>query len=341
MDLTGNSNTTIDNTKMYFNHKNTPIFSLSGNSSLTIKDCIDYTDPLDSSNNKTSSALFFDAYFTTNSFAMTGNSSLTLDNSSITRTSTSANDGTLISFASTGNLNILSGSYISKQSNAINNTGSGILTIGEKIPDGDTTSVPNTSSPRIEGNLVGLNTTSTTTTVNFYDGRIVGTTAVNGKINNIETGYDILREINLENKEEKFLGILPPIINITMEPQKEYDDITTAFSEARTGDTLQVQREITTTDALAVITIPANKKITLDFNGNKIIQNNSKLFINNGELIFKDSTATTDADGYKVSDGGVETNLGTIVENNGKFDINSGTYFTTKFLDDIFIYFII
>ena len=36
--------------------------------------------------------------------------------------------------------------------------------IGEKIPDGDTTSVPNTSSPRIEGNLVGLNTTSTTTT---------------------------------------------------------------------------------------------------------------------------------------------------------------------------------
>ena len=337
LDNSGNATATIENTKLDNEHQGTQLFNLKGNSSLTIKDCIDYTDPEDSSNNKNSSIRFYNATNNPASFGMTDNSNLTLENTSITRTSTSANSGVLINFNSSGNLIIKSGSYISKQSNAINNVGSGTLTIGEKIPEGDTTSVPSNTNPRIEGNLVGLNTTSTTTTVNFYDGRIVGTTAVNGKINNIETGYDILRDVNEESKEEKFLGLLPPIKNITMEPEKEYDDLATAFSEARTGDTLQVQREVTITDALSTIEIPANKKITLDFNGNKFIQNNTKLFINNGEFIFEDSTSTIDDNGYAVSDGGVETNVGTIVENNGKFSIESGTYFTTKLIDDIFI----
>ena len=346
-DLYGNAEMNITNTKLELKEGTNPVFKIRENSSLNVKDCIDYTDPDNEENNLRSSIRLYAVDWNANSFEISGTSNLKLENTEVRKEDNSENSGSLIYFSGSGNLDIISGSYYSEKSNCVNNLSSGIVTIGKKIipptpPENPedpqpAPEVPDQNSPRIEGLNYGLNTTSTTSTVNFYDGRIVGGTAINGDITEIETGFDLIRDINADNKEEKYLGLVPPIINITMEPNKEYDSIDEAFSEARNNDVLQVQREITTTAAQATITIPSTKKITLDFNGHKIIQNNTKLFINEGEFILKDSTATTDANGIKVSDGGVESNSGTIVDNKGKLAIESGTYFTTKAIDDLFI----
>ena len=229
-------------------------------------------------------------------------------------------DGTIASRIANRNqaiVNFIGGTMINTGSDSIVNEGTGTINIGTK--DGTV----NLDSPTITTNRIGV-TNNANGKLNFYDGKITGSTAISGPVTEIEDGYDIIKE-TIDGKEVKYLA-KQAVAQIESTGEK-YNTIQEAIDAAtNTGETIKLLRELTTISSTSTITIPEDKDIILDLNGYKILQNNTPFITNNGTFTLKDSSeTTTNSNGYTVYSGTITSSVGNVIENNGTFNYVGGT----------------
>ena len=209
-----------------------------------------------------------------------------------------------------GIINIKSGTY----TRGVKNTSTGTINIGTK---GDLTEEGelnvSKTNPDITSDTYGLEITSGT--VNFYDGIISGTTdAVNGTINEIEDGYEIISGTTEDSKKSKYLSKLP-VAQIESTGDTYYTLQEAIDSVTKTGETIKLIRNYTTLASLETTSISTDKNITIDLNGYMLEQNNEKFLINNGTLTITDSSEN--------STNKIEMYADKLLENNGTLILNS------------------
>ena len=209
-----------------------------------------------------------------------------------------------------GIINIKSGTY----TRGVKNTSTGTINIGTK---GDLTEEGelnvSKTNPDITSDTYGLEITSGT--VNFYDGIISGTTdAVNGTINEIEDGYEIISGTTEDSKKSKYLSKLP-LAQIESTGDTYYTLQEAIDSVTKTGETIKLIRNYTTLASLETTSISTDKNITIDLNGYMLEQNNEKFLINNGTLTITDSSEN--------STNKIEMYADKLLENNGTLILNS------------------
>ena len=223
----------------------------------------------------------------------------------------------------------LIGGTINSSSDSIVNSGTGTINIGTK--DGTV----NLDSPTITSTSIGV-TNNANGKLNFYDGKITGTTAISGPVTEIEDGYDILKE-TIDGKEVKYLA-KQAVAQIESTGEK-YNTIQEAIDAVtNTGETIKLLRELTTISSTSTITVPEDKDIILDLNGYKILQNNTPFITNNGTFTLKDSAeTTTDSNGYTVYSGTITSSVGNVIENNGTFNYDGGTITSSNGIDGLII----
>ncbi|MBQ2916926.1 MAG: hypothetical protein IJE59_01935, partial [Clostridia bacterium] len=188
--------------------------------------------------------------------------------------------------------------------------------------------------PIIKGNEKGIYNKGT---FNYYDGIIFASgTSVNAISGLISDKADIYNENNevigefdiiyrdIESEHYVILGqeVACKILDtnnqaITDENGKEvtYNNLVESFEKCPEEYTIQIIRTVNNSEK---IEIPQDKKLKVDFNGNKIIVSNKEGLINNyGDLEILDSSEGQD--GQIINE--VST---TILENNGTLKISSG-----------------
>ena len=214
-------------------------------------------------------------------------------------------------------VNFIGGTMASTNWDSILNNSSGTINIGTK--DGTV----NLDSPTITTNRIGV-TNNANGKLNFYDGKITGSTAISGPVTEIEDGYDIIKE-TIDGKEVKYLA-KQAVVQIESTSEK-YNTIQEAIDAVtNTGETIKLLRELTTISSTSTITVPEDKDIILDLNGYKILQNNTPFITNNGTFTLKDSSeTTTNSNGYTVYSGTITSSVGNVIENNGTFNYDGGT----------------
>ena len=208
-----------------------------------------------------------------------------------------------------GIINIKSGTY----TRGVKNTSTGTINIGT---EGDLTEEGelnvSKTNPDITSDTYGLEITSGT--VNFYDGIISGTTdAVNGTINEIEDGYEIISGTTEDGKKSKYLSKLP-VAQIESTGDTYYTLQEAIDSVTKTGETIKLIRNYTTLASLETTSISTDKNITIDLNGYMLEQNNENFLINNGTLNITDSSVE--------NTGSIITNSNKFIENNGNLVLN-------------------
>ena len=245
---------------------------------------------------------------------LSGSSSIDIENGTFT------SKGPVIGLTGTSTATLRDGTYKSNNYSGIIHNGTGTLTIGT---EGGTV---DTAKPHIEGNTYGLNVTNQSAVVNFYDGELIGNTAINGNITDKEEGYEVLKDDTEreDGKERKYLGISPLIIINRGQETLKFFDVQSAITEAQNGETLLLNREYTQPATEETYIIPSGKNITFDTNGYKFLHNNSKLFENNGTLTITDGVRIDNDD----TNSGIFTNSGTVVDNNGTLNITNAYLFT-------------
>ena len=259
----------------------------------------------------------------TTGIAVGGNSKLTYTNTNI------STSGTAINVSTTNTVDVISGTVKSTSGIGLYKEATGTITIGEQ---GGT---PSKTNPKIEGVTSGIQVTNSTGIVNFYDGVFKGTTPIDGIINEIETGYEIIYE-EQDGIKTKYLDNFPIIENI--DTGDTYSSIQTAINNASNNDTLKVLRELTSLPDYATIEVPAGKTITIDMNGKTLYFSNDKVLTNNGTLTITDSTKSTDDSNYVDASNKIYCYTGsTVIENNGTLTIgilNIHTRSATKIIDN-------
>lgn len=196
----------------------------------------------------------------------------------------------------------------------------GTLNYGIK---GDTDSDGNLNvskeNPIINVSDIGIDVTSKGI-FNFYDGKVIGNTAISGIVNEIEDGYQIISEQN-ESKEIKYLDKKMIVKNLSTE--KEYSDLQDAINNASNKDTLQLINSVIIMLS-DTINIPSDKDIVLDINDKKIDINNSAVINNLGTLKITDSTNTKDSDNNIVyGNGKIQTLNKQLFENSGTLTLDT------------------
>ena len=196
----------------------------------------------------------------------------------------------------------------------------GTLNYGIK---GDTDSDGNLNvskeNPIINASDIGIDVTSKGI-FNFYDGKVIGNTAISGIVNEIEDGYQIISEQN-ESKEIKYLDKKMIVKNLSTE--KEYSDLQDAINNASNKDTLQLINSVIIMLS-DTINIPSDKDIVLDINDKKIDINNSAVINNLGTLKITDSTNTKDSDNNIVyGNGKIQTLNKQLFENSGMLTLDT------------------
>lgn len=164
--------------------------------------------------------------------------------------------------------------------NAINS--SGTATIGKKDSNIDNENLI------IEGSEYGLFATN----VNYYDGKIIGKTAINGMISEIENNSAIHMSIN-DDVETKYLSSNKVFKNTRT--NSEYLNLNDAISESQNGDTIQLIDSYTPLSTDAVIN---NKSIILDLNGYRLDSNVNSYITNNSTLEIIDNKSNSTVSGY-------------------------------------------
>ena len=232
-----------------------------------------------------------------------------------------ANNYPAIANRSSGTIEVYGDSLLSSNTtNGIENTSSGIVTIGQMISvDGGVSQ----TNPVIRGNTYGISNSSSGT-LNFYDGIIEGkTNPVAGVINNIEPGYMILDGTD-DVYKTNYLDRIEVIQNITQatpSDEKKYYDLKTAFDEANDGDILQMIANYSNLPDDLTAVNEAN--VTLDLNGKFIRQSNNQLLTNNATLNLIDSSEDKTGNIIAVTGSKVIDNYGTIIFTGGQ--ISTGT----------------
>ena len=214
----------------------------------------------------------------------------------------------------TASLNIESGTIKAKRI-AINNTGAGTITLGKKGDLINNALNVSKESPKIEGGTTGINSSNTDSKINFYDGEVIGQTAISGVIGEVETGYGIVTEIDSNNLEHKYLDKVPIIRN--KRTNTEYYSIKEAIEAASNNDTLVFIGSPTILETEESVVVDTNQDLILDLNGQTITSDNELLLENKGTLkIINDS----DEQGRIVS------NNSKLFKNTGTLTLDSGIY---------------
>ena len=178
-----------------------------------------------------------------------------------------------------------------------------------------------TDYPFIHGDTYGIYTSNSEAILDFYDGKIVGTIALNMTIDKQESGYSVYREYDEANEiETKYLTTLGYIKNLRT--NSIYNDIQLAVNEASNGDTLQFIRDISVLKSEPTIVIPEDLSITFDTNGYTVDKGNALFMINNGNTTFRDSIYDTAYVNWNnlIDDTLERLNAGEIIYQNFGFD---------------------
>ena len=208
----------------------------------------------------------------------------------------------------------------------INNSSTGTVNIGVKDGKVDNDSIKISSTEKGLYNNTG--------TLNFYDGIVKGVTAIQGKVNDVEDGYDIVKETD-GNLEVKYLGKVYAA-QIESTGEKYYSIKEAIDTVTKDGEIIKLLRNITTFTTAETIEISDNKNVILDLNGYTINQGNKPLINNNGTLTLRDSSdTTTDSYGNVKYKGQIITSNGTIINNNGSFIFESGTITSDVQVDNL------
>mgnify|MGYP001011813836 CR=1 FL=1 len=208
----------------------------------------------------------------------------------------------------------------------INNSSTGTVNIGVKDGKVDNDSIKISSTEKGLYNNTG--------TLNFYDGIVKGVTAIQGKVNDVEDGYDIVKETD-GNLEVKYLGKVYAA-QIESTGEKYYSIKEAIDAVTKDGEIIKLLRNITTFTTAETIEISDNKNVILDLNGYTINQGNKPLINNNGTLTLRDSSDTTaDSYGNVKYKGQIITSNGTIINNNGSFIFESGTITSDVQVDNL------
>ena len=214
----------------------------------------------------------------------------------------------------TASLNIESGTIKAKRI-AINNTGAGTITLGKKGDISNNALNVSKVSPKIEGGTTGINSSNTDSKINFYDGEVIGQTAISGVIGDVETGYGIVTETDENNLEHKYLDKVPIIRN--KRTNTEYYSIEEAIEDASNNDTLVFIGSPTILETEENAVVDTNQDLILDLNGQTITSDNELFLENKGTLkIINDS----DEQGRIVS------NNSKLFKNTGTLTLDSGIY---------------
>ena len=240
---------------------------------------------------------------------------------------------------SNGTINLKSGSIVSKSSVGILIKANPTINIGDYDNDYDINQMV------IEGDW-GLAVPPTreqpySPTVNFYDGKIIGTQATNVNITSVEDNYHMTYDVN-DSIETLYLSMNKLVENTRT--QVEYYDLQTAITEANSMDTLKVKNNFVIKDpATNKVVIPSGKTITLDFNNKKVYASTTDFITNNGTLNIVDSSNGTGTfvteNNFVVNNGtltvsaGVYENINAIT-NNGTLTVNGGTFNNSTILNN-------
>ena len=229
----------------------------------------------------------------------TENSSLTMSGGTISFLSNHATYG--IKNTSSGNINITGGTIslatLNFKEYAIYST-SGTINIGTK--DGTI----NTDSPNISATTNGIYADCT---LNFYDGTITGgVSAISGDIYSIEEQSEL---VVTGNETVTLTKVDSPIASVG---NTEYYSLKQAVENITGTGTIKILRNGTVAEP---ITIPADKNITIDLNGNTL--NMYMKLTNEGSFNLTDTNQGKSGilTGYKDR----------VVDNKGTFELNSGT----------------
>ena len=197
-------------------------------------------------------------------------------------------------------------------STGIYNTSTGAVTIGEL---GGRVSA---DDPNIKGGTYGINSTNANAQVYFYDGMFTGSTnnSINSSITAQEPNYDIITITNQDGSESKFLS--NDVLVRNLDTLEDYSTLAEAISEASTGDTLQLLRDLVTTSSFTTLTIPSEISLTIDMNNHVINQNGTtgSFIENNGTLSFIDSYSSNNSSSSSIRNNTTNptiTNNGTLL----------------------------
>ena len=229
---------------------------------------------------------------------------------------------------------------IKSNSYGIYNNANGTITIGLK---GD--GVVSQENPYIEGtctetsnSCVGYGIYNITGNLNFYDGKVKGTTkAVYEKITEKEENT----EFNY-NEDETILTLSTEQLPVAQIGDITYTDLQEAIDSVTEENTIiKILRNVTYTVDDSIITIPNTKNILLDLNGYKIssailektIQNEGTLEIidtndnKTGLITTSEKTTIYNASGAEliISEGTIENRNSYAINNEGNLIIQGGT----------------
>lgn len=246
-------------------------------------------------------------------FQLTGTANITVTGSNVSSSGNSA-----IYSTTTGDVNIISGTYTSADGIAIRNTSENTITFGIKGDTNDDGSLNvSISNPEITGTTAGIKTGSKTV-FKFYDGIFTGTTPIDGNVYDTEDEYTVIQEDNSKylHKDEK-----ETMVARNVDTEKEYSTLQKAIDEATDGNTIQVISEISTLASAEATVVPEGLNVTIDVNGYKINENNALFLSNLGELTITNSNynETTPS----IDDGGIYNTGGSnVIDNSGILKLN-------------------
>ena len=250
---------------------------------------------------------------------LTGTSTITITNVNISSMKNNA-----IYSTTTGDVNIISGTYISNGSSmsyegiAIQNMGANTITFGTKGDTNDDGGLNvSISNPEITGTRSGIRTGSKTI-FNFYDGIFTGSTPIDGNVYETEDEYTV---IQVENSKYLHKDIEETMVARNVNTEKEYSTLQKAIDEAKDGNTIQVISEISTLANAKATVVPEGLNITIDVNGYKINENNALFLSNLGELTITNSNYNDE--NPSINDGGIyNTGGNNIINNSGTLILN-------------------
>ena len=246
-------------------------------------------------------------------FQLTGTANITVTGSNVSSSGNSA-----IYSTTTGDVNIISGTYTSADGIAIRNTSENTITFGIKGDTNDDGSLNvSISNPEITGTTAGIKTGSKTV-FKFYDGIFTGTTPIDGNVYDTEDEYTVIQVDNSKylHKDEK-----ETMVARNVDTEKEYSTLQKAIDEATDGNTIQVISEISTLASAEATVVPEGLNVTIDVNGYKINENNALFLSNLGELTITNSNynETTPS----IDDGGIYNTGGSnVIDNSGILKLN-------------------
>lgn len=233
---------------------------------------------------------------------------------------------------SNGVINIYGG-VINSTASAIQNSQSGTVnviggTINSNINSGGTLNLGTKGDTKEDGSLnvskespliVSNSTTiNNSGTFNFYDGIIKGSTAINGSINETETGYEVILGEDPNYNEVKYLDRLP-VVQVVGEDNPSYtiEDALVTNSCTLKQCTMNLLRDITLTTSAEPVIVSQNKNAILNLDGHTITSAGATFIENLGAFTITDSSAVT-------SDDSVTLGTGRIISNSSKLIINKG-----------------